>query len=102
MEAQNEELGPVDMKLDIVLIGRLAEGLLPGGPRLAGRPIADVAKLAPAIAGRILAPAGHVETPPCATTGAGGGDHHSIPAVGKQGDGRVQCIVRGGAYRPRG
>ncbi len=53
--------------------------------------VANVAKLAPAITGGVLAPPGDVEALPCAVTGPCGSDQDAVPTVGKQRDRRA-CI----------
>src|SRR5882724_8963520 len=86
------ELGPVDMKFDIILIGRPAERLRPSGPPFAARQISDVAKLAPTIAGSIFPPTSHVHVAPSTPSTPGGSDHDGVPAVGQQPDVGVRRI----------
>ena len=54
------EVGPVGEDR-LVFVGVSAERLVAGGPGAAVVEVADVAELAPAVAGRVLAPAGHVQ-----------------------------------------
>ena len=65
------ELGPVGLELVLVFPAGRTQRLKTDRPDAAVGQVADVTELAPAIAGRILAPAGHITAPPCAITGAG-------------------------------
>ena len=53
-----------------------------GRPKVAGREVAQITKAAPAVARRVLMPAGDREVAPAAVAAAGIGDHDVIGAVG--------------------
>ena len=89
------ELGPVGVEGDLVFIalpGTAADAHRPG--RALGR-LPDVDELAPAVAGRVLPPAGHIQIPPGAGSAPGRGDHHAVPAVGQQRDRGRGRVCRG-------
>src|SRR5262245_33830919 len=71
---QATELGPVGMELVPEFATGPTQRLKTDRPDPVVGQVADVAELAPAITGRILAPAGHIKSPPSAITGAGTGD----------------------------
>ena len=96
------ELGPVGGERELVFVGGPAERLVAGRPGRAIAEVADVTELPPAVAGRVLAPAGHVQVPPGADPSPGGGDQNAVAAVGQQGDGGTRRLIRGGLHRSRG
>ncbi len=93
------EFGPVGMECDLSFIGCLAQRLVPGGPSRALGRVPDVAELAPAIPGRVLPPARHIQAAPGAASTPGAGDDDAVAAVRQQRDlgGRV---CRGRKSRP--
>src|SRR5262249_30144526 len=75
------KLRPVGVERERVLVGGPADRLVSGGPHRAALPVADVTELSPAISGRVLAPAGHVQVPPGGGPTPGAGDHNTVTAV---------------------
>src|SRR4029078_2960078 len=88
------EFGPVGIKGVLVDASRMRQRLLANRPLPVARQIADIAELAPAVAGRILTPAKNVELPPRTISRTGIGDHHAIAAIGQNGDLRQQTGMR--------
>src|SRR5262249_11362848 len=58
----------------------------------APRQIADVDKLPPAVAGRVLPPASHIQTPPGADSGPGVGYDDAIRSVGQERNLGKRCV----------
>jgi hypothetical protein len=78
------KLRAIGVKLECVFIRGLRQRLSANRPHAFVVKVANVTKLAPAIARGVFAPAGDVQIAPTAVTGAGGRDHHVVRAVGKQ------------------
>ena len=88
---------------DLVGVRQHREGLIAGGPEPAIAQVADIAKLAPVIAGAVFAPAGDVDGgsegarlrrlgPAPAPAAAGIGHHDRVVAVGEQVRARVGSV----------
>jgi hypothetical protein len=88
------EIGPVGVEREIVFVSGAAERLVADRPGRAIAEVADITELPPAVAGRVLAPAGHVQVPPGADPSPGGGDQNAVAAVGQQRDLGVRCVRR--------
>src|SRR5438094_2272309 len=69
-----------------VILCRAQRWLMSGGPEFSGRHVAQIEEGAPAIAGRILAPAGNGEIFPATVATAGVADGDVISAIGKEMD----------------
>ena len=68
---------------DLVGLGGPADRLEAGRPEHAATDVAHVAELAPGLAGRVLAPAGHVQPPAGARARAGVGEQDVVLGVGE-------------------
>src|SRR5207247_10933637 len=69
-----------------VILCRAQRRLMSGGPEFSGRHVAQIEECAPAIAGRILAPAVNGEIVPATVAAAGVADGDVLAAIGKQMD----------------
>ena len=67
-----------------VIFCRAQRRLISGGPEFSRRHVAQIDERAPAIAGRILAPAGDGEIFPATVAAAGTADSDMIAAIGKK------------------
>ena len=78
--------GLVGAQIRLVLVGVSPEGLAAGGPDAPVVQVADVAVLAPAVAGAVFPPAGHVHPLPGAVAASRRGQHDAVAAVGEEAD----------------
>ena len=69
---------------DFIAVGLNRERLQAGGPHGTGARVAQEDERAPAIAGRVFAPASHVQALAPAVAAARGGQHHRVAAVAQQ------------------
>ncbi len=82
-----QEDGPIRTEHRLVVVSVAAERLPAGRPCAATLEVADVEVLSPAVAGRVLAPARHVEPLAGAVPAPGLGQHDRITTVRQQADG---------------
>ena len=94
IEIDAPEHGAIRSEADLVVHGLLPGRLEGGGPDVSGLEIADVAEIAPVVAGDILAPARQRQRLPPAVPAAGVGDHHRVVAVREHVGSRAQRMRR--------
>src|SRR6187549_3187944 len=75
------ENGPIRTANRFVVVGLSSEWLPAGRPRAAAMEVADVEELSPAVTGRVLAPASHVDPITRAVSAPGLGEHDGITTV---------------------
>src|SRR5262245_17404951 len=75
------KLDLVGLEHELVFVVGPAHRLVHGGPRRTVVQVADVAELAPAIPGRVLAPASNVQTEPVAVPSTGTSNGNTVPAI---------------------
>ena len=86
------ENGPVRTEDRLVVVGVSTERLPAGRPCAAAIEVADVEVLSPAVAGRVLAPARHVQPIAGAVSAPGLGQHDAITTVRQQADVRRRHV----------
>src|SRR6185436_20631024 len=83
---------PVQTESRLVVVGVCAERLQTGRPGASIIEVTDVAVLAPAVAGRVLAPARHVQPIAGGVSAPGLRQYHAIAAVRQQADVRGRGV----------
>src|SRR5205807_4673765 len=78
------ELRPSLRENGLVILCRAQCRLISSGPEFSRRHVAQIEERAPAIAGRILAPAGNGKIVPATVTAAGVADGDVVAAIGKK------------------